>query len=68
MTLSVAYRYYPSVESAKARLRWAIRADREAVPCGRWVLRSGLCFGPYWWHTSEGVIDARPRLRWEVRR
>lgn len=68
---------------AKLRLRVVIKADREAVPCGRWVIRRRITWGEAFhpWRTQHPLattptelpllrklFDKRPRYRWEVRR
>lgn len=58
---------------ARQRLRNVIRADRAAVPCGRWEA-TGRCFPQFAGRsmtTAELVAsyyDRRPRYRYEVRR
>lgn len=66
-------------EIAKLRLRWVIRADRKAVPTGRWVcVTSPMGPGhlqriidrylPSGQPFMRSLLWRKPRYRWEVRR
>lgn len=65
-----------TAKTAKHRLRWVVKADREAVPAWRWVQRvagfiPGLTGKVFIWDKVAGkekrVWRLKARFRWERR-
>ena len=55
-----------SAGMARDRLRWAVKHDREAVPCGRWVPRVKGEFYPG--YIGRLPFRVKPKWAWEARR